>query len=137
MTDTFLTVVFRNPTKEEVYELAYHAKLSAISWSHALDERDKLAALAAEPEPPDAGEVAELVVWMRSQCTLHAAAQTQWAKRFLRAADLLERLAPQPKPEGPSDDDLWAVGDEDFRANCWATDAIKYARAVLDRWGQQ
>ena len=42
MTDTFLTVVFRNPTKEEASELAYHAKLSAISWSHALDERDKL-----------------------------------------------------------------------------------------------
>ena len=51
------------------------------------------ATLAVEPEPVADGEVAELVAWMRNQCTLHSAAQTQWAKRFLRAADLLERLA--------------------------------------------
>ena len=42
MTDTFLTIVLRNPTKEEARELVYHPKLSATSWSHAMDERDEL-----------------------------------------------------------------------------------------------
>jgi hypothetical protein len=40
--DTFLTVVLRNPTRAEVEEFSYHEKLSAISWSHAMDERDEL-----------------------------------------------------------------------------------------------
>lgn len=42
MTDRFLTVVVRNPTQEEVSQLVYHSKLSASSWSHAIDERDEL-----------------------------------------------------------------------------------------------
>ena len=42
MTDRFLTIVVRNPTPEEVSELTSHAKLSASSWSHAMDERDEL-----------------------------------------------------------------------------------------------
>jgi hypothetical protein len=42
MTDTFLTIVVRNPTPEEVYDLTHHDKLSAASWSHAMDERDEL-----------------------------------------------------------------------------------------------
>jgi hypothetical protein len=42
MSDRFLTVVLRNPTQDEVAELVYHPKLSATSWSHALDERDQL-----------------------------------------------------------------------------------------------
>jgi hypothetical protein len=42
MTDTFLTIVFRDLTKEEVSELIHHAKISASSWSHAMDERDEL-----------------------------------------------------------------------------------------------
>ena len=42
MTDTFLTVVLRNPTKEETMELVNHPKLSATSWSHAINERDEL-----------------------------------------------------------------------------------------------
>lgn len=41
MADKFLTVVIRNPTKDEVEELLYHPKLSASSWSHAMDERDE------------------------------------------------------------------------------------------------
>lgn len=41
MPDTFLTIVIRNPTKEETEELLYHPKLSASSWSHAMDERDE------------------------------------------------------------------------------------------------
>ena len=40
MTDIFFTVVLRNPTQEEIRELVYHPKISASSWSHAMDERD-------------------------------------------------------------------------------------------------
>jgi hypothetical protein len=47
----------------------------------------------------------------------------------------LESIAlAQPKP-APTDDELWAVGNDDFRANCYPTDAIRFARAVLARWG--
>ena len=42
MSDTYLTVVIKNPSLEEARELTYHEKVSAISWSHALDERDEL-----------------------------------------------------------------------------------------------
>ena len=41
----------------------------------------------------------------------------------------------QPKPVAPTDEDLWSVGNDDFRANCYPTDAIYFARAVLARWG--
>lgn len=40
MTDRFLTIIIRNPTKDEARELVNHPKLSAASWSHAIDERD-------------------------------------------------------------------------------------------------
>jgi hypothetical protein len=40
------------------------------------------------------------------------------------------------QPVGPTDEELWAVGDEDFHANCYPTVAIRYARAVLARWGK-
>jgi translation initiation factor 2B subunit (eIF-2B alpha/beta/delta family) len=40
MTDRFLTVVFRNPTPDEAFQLVFHSKFSAGSWSHAMDERD-------------------------------------------------------------------------------------------------
>jgi hypothetical protein len=43
----------------------------------------------------------------------------------------------QPVAEGPTDEELWAVGNDDFRANCYPTDAIAYARAVLAKWGRQ
>jgi hypothetical protein len=43
MTDRFLTVVFRNPTPEETQALTSHDKASAMSWGHALDERDMFA----------------------------------------------------------------------------------------------
>ncbi len=42
MSDRFLTVVIRNPTEEEVAQLIYHSKLSACSWSHAMDEVHEL-----------------------------------------------------------------------------------------------
>jgi hypothetical protein len=47
----------------------------------------------------------------------------------------LESIAlAQPEPV-PTDEELWAVGNDDFRANCYPTDAIRFARAVLARWG--
>ena len=39
------------------------------------------------------------------------------------------------RPVRPTDEDLWATGDDDFRANYYPTDAIRYARAILARWG--
>jgi hypothetical protein len=42
----------------------------------------------------------------------------------------------QPKPVAPTDEELWSAGNDDFRANCYPTDAIYFARAVLARWGQ-
>jgi hypothetical protein len=54
MADRFFTVVLRNPTEEEVYELVYHPKISSSSWSHAMDERDdyryQLQKLLNEPQ---------------------------------------------------------------------------------------
>ena len=53
-------------------------------------------------------------------------------------ADLIARaraLLAQPVAEVPTDKELWAAGSDDFRANCYPTDAIAYARTVLARWG--
>lgn len=61
------------------------------------------AALAAEPVPPDVGEVAELVAWLWSMHELAGECNPEEQCRYERAADLLERLAPQPVPEGLSD----------------------------------
>ena len=46
-------------------------------------------------------------------------------------------LLAQPVAEGPTDEELWAAGSDDFRANCYPSDAIAYARAVLAKWGNQ
>ena len=54
------------------------------------------------------------------------------------AVNLIDRaraLLAQPVAEGPTDEELWAAGSDDFRANCYPTDAIAYARAVLAKWG--
>jgi hypothetical protein len=40
-----------------------------------------------------------------------------------------------PPPKPPTDKDLWETGDDFFQANYYPTDAIKFARAVLERWG--
>jgi hypothetical protein len=54
--------------------------------------------------------------------------------------DLMDRaraLLAQPVAEGLTDEELWAAGSDDFRANYYPTDAIAYARAVLAKWGRQ
>lgn len=106
-------------------------------------EINELRAELAKPEPegptpqPADGEVAELVAWMRNQVTVHEVAQTQWAKRFVRAASLLERLSPpQPVPVSerlPGAEDCqfnpgatigfcwcWAPPENSFSPGCWA-----------------
>ena len=105
------------------------------------------AALAAEPEPPVNGEVAELVVWLRCHASSKLRIQRE---QFLRAADLLERLALQPVPEGPSDEELVNFRNR-ATADCCASRSNNGAnllsgddlvecqaaglRAVLARWG--
>ena len=52
------------------------------------------------------------------------------------AVDRARALLDQPVAEGPTDKELWVAGSDDFRANCYPSDAIAYARAVLARWGR-
>jgi hypothetical protein len=116
----------------------------------ALEERAAL----VEPQPPADGEVAELVA------CLHRLARADWlsdetADILTRAADLLERLAPQPKPElvWPTDEDLVELAcAEVYNSRNWeepecTTDDpypyeassfawLNFARAVLARWGR-
>jgi hypothetical protein len=40
----------------------------------------------------------------------------------------------QPEPVAPTDEELWAVGNDDY---CYPTDAIRFARAVLARYSHQ
>ena len=56
-------------------------------------------------------------------------------QKLYALADRARALLAQPVADGPTDDELWALGSDDFCANCWPTDAIAYARAVLARWG--
>ena len=105
------------------------------------------AALAAEPVPPDAGEVAELVRRLRDLMTVPL------LQERVRAANLLERLA-EPEPAEPSVEKLAQLIYERAMApaavHCkmevqpWTSrgnstaqdDARDCARAVLARWGQ-
>jgi hypothetical protein len=94
------------------------------------------------------GEVAELVAWLRNHASAKGRIQRE---QFLRAADLLERLVPQPEPvpEGPSDEDLEAIvlklwdkygtrgwGGEEFMYDNNFSFALEEYRAVLARWGR-
>jgi len=88
-------------------------------------------AALAHPKPPANGEVAELVAWMRNQFTIHTIAQTQWEKRFLRAADLLERLA-VPEPVEPTVMEIIALSDEIEADGLGQVDLV---RRALVRWG--
>ena len=55
------------------------------------------------------------------------------ARAYLAAPD--EPAVPDGRE--PTDEELWQVGDEAFRCNAWPTDAIRYARAVLARYGSR
>jgi len=109
------------------------------------DLLDRARAALAEPLPPADGEVAELVAWLR-EAAWHAGHQAPIAGRFFRAADLLERLVPEPEPKRPSDEELtltyaYAVAAAvDNKQGSFKEEDVKAAqlaglRTVLARWG--
>lgn len=74
-----------------------------------------------------------MVAWLREIAQLWEPDAPR-AKQLFRAAELLERLASQPVPEGPTDeelDELFTEIDQGGEALSWRA----YARAVLARWG--
>ena len=110
-------------------------------------------ALAAEPVPPADGEVAGLVAWLHGQD-----GGIDRRATYSRIADLLSRLAPQPVPEGPSDEEIMGLMPQQMHEdlahaaramagfdspkaamgairNILNRHAVDHARAVLDRWG--
>ena len=144
-------------------ELIDHARLAQMLltgeglWDG--DEDDGLldrarAALATDPEPPDTGEVAELVNHLLKVAAEDESDGCTYDSAFTRrAAELLERLALQPVPEGPSDKEIEGVARLIYRAMQDATAQLTpdwtergnsgmqdtargAARAVLARWGQ-
>ena len=62
----------------------------------ALEEKAAL----TKPVPSADGEIARLAVWLRCQKGQVPGSYTEFDRRIDRAADLLSRLAPQPKLEG-------------------------------------
>ena len=60
--------------------------------------------------------------------------QTDWSS----AEELKERASAalaEPEPKPPTDEDLWHTADDEFRSNVYPSDAVKFARAVLNRYG--
>ena len=98
------------------------------------------AALAAEPEPPTAGEVVELVNHLFKVAAEDESDGCTYDSAFTRrAAELLERLD-EPGVVEPTDEELEKLAD-DYMAMDGATGImclghIDFARAVLARWGQ-
>jgi hypothetical protein len=102
----------------------------------------------ASPHSPDAGEVAELVNHLLKVAAEDESDGCTYDSAFTRrAAELLERLAPQPVPEGPSDHELtmtyaYAVAAAvDNKRGPFKKEDAEVAQlagllAVLDRWGQ-
>lgn len=105
------------------------------------------AALAAEPVgegPSDEellAEAAESLGYERIPLDLKGGAVEAYPSELIAfARTVLSRWGhpatpPAPEPVAPTDEELWAVGNDDFRGNCYPTDAIYFARAVLARWG--
>ena len=112
-----MTTDFRALCAELIENLEIHCEIDVYSLK--LINRAR-AALAAEPVPPADGEVAGLVAWLHGQD-----GGIDRRATYSRIADLLSRLAPQPVPEGPSDKELWRIGDPEFQSNTWPTDAVR------------
>ena len=133
-------------------EMAEAIHADGPHWEDNLYEiANRARAALAEPEPPADGEVAELVAWLRNEATHHGDSWPEASTKATRLADFVERLAPQPVPEGPTDEEIleWAnssdspvpqefvspdvCGRKHFSASeqfCWTV------RAVLARWGR-
>ena len=96
-------------------------------------------ALAEQPVAPTDEELDELKenLWDRYKTLGFQGEEFMYEHSFGFALDDYARAAlAQPEPVAPTDEELWSVGNDDFRANCYPTDAIYFARAVLARWGQ-
>ena len=107
-------------------------------------------AALAEPEPPDAGEVAELVNHLLKVAAEDESDGCTYDSAFTRrAAELLERLAPQPEPEVPTNQEIeeWAAAssvprefldpDSGRWERCLSSEEFcATVRAALAFWGQ-
>jgi hypothetical protein len=111
-----------------------------------MDDRREAHALAtearaalAQPPPPTDGEVAELVAALRNDAECaeveHYDLCNMTAQQMRRAADLLEHLA-QPEPQGPTDDELYDLWDQEGTEADFQ-ECRRFARAVLARWGSR
>jgi hypothetical protein len=114
-------------------------KAATIAGLHAVLALRARAALA-EPEPPAAGEVAELVDSLGCEARneeVYGNCAVITATELRRAADLLERLALQPVPEGPTNKELHQLWRDLYAFHDGPTsgDVAEIARAVLARWG--
>ena len=135
--------------------ISYRAQVS-----EAVKMIDRARAALAEPEPSADGDVAELpprpplmkppahpalerygVTWDGSpdKPLLTRRADGYWTPWHV-AADLLERLAPQPVPEGPADDDIEALHQAVFASRLQGPPPntsfeVDLVRAALARWG--
>ena len=106
-------------------------------------------AALAEPEPPDAGEVAELVNHLLKVAAEDESDGCTYDSAFTRrAAELLERLAPQPEPEVPTNQEIeeWAAASSvpgeflDPDSGRWERcfTSVKFCatiRSALEEWG--
>jgi hypothetical protein len=98
-------------------------------------------AILAEPQPP-AGEVAELVAWMRRFARVDWIADAT-ANKLTRAADLMERLAATGKPGlqvEPTDEELLGIDDLRDAWNAQADSANSWDELGIDEivwWAQQ
>lgn len=56
-------------------------------------------------------------------------------RAVLHCSDRARQELATPPPEPPTDEELWAMG-EDYLDDTDRTYAIKFARAALERWGK-
>jgi hypothetical protein len=100
----------------------------------------------AQPQPP-AGEVGELVAWLRDH-ELDELSNYDWEALRTRAADLLKQLAQDhsadtSKMVEPTDEELlelwkgWNLGWDPQKGTVLMPHPAEYARAVLARFGNR
>ena len=125
---------FRALCAELLDEMDYYT-----DWSDAKEVKDRARAALAEPQPnpPAEREVAELVTWLLDGG--EDAAANGWdhqARQFGRAAELLQRLQPEPPTKVELkqlfDDHSGYIDDEQVM---WWSDFHAAALAALARWG--
>ena len=119
-------------TDEELLELAQHHSVSytlsdgsvVYPLQEGCDMRDDVLSFARavlarwghHPAPPDAGEVGELVAWLRLTGEGQPRLSSEGYARLTRAADLLEQRHPVPVPVAAR---LPGAEDCDAEERCW------------------